>query len=58
VVLHGSGGATHEFTPEGDGMWLLEIQGGRGTSPGGRWDTHEVARHVVDAILDTAPAPA
>jgi hypothetical protein len=55
VVLHGTGGATHEFTPECDGTWILEIQGARGSSPGGRWDTREVALHVVDAIIDTEP---
>jgi hypothetical protein len=56
VVLHGTGGATHEFTPDGEGGWVLETLGPHGSSPGGRWSSEEVARHVVDAILDTQPA--
>ena len=48
-------GIAHEFTPEGGGTWLLTMRGPRGEEPGGLWLSHQVARHVVDAIFDTEP---
>jgi hypothetical protein len=55
VVSLVRGGVAHEFTPEGGGTWLLTLRGPRGEEPGGLWSSTDVARHIVDAIFDTAP---
>ena len=55
VVSLVRGGVAHEFTPEDGGTWLLTLRGARGEEPGGIWNSTEVARHIVDAIFETAP---
>jgi hypothetical protein len=55
VEIHGAGGVSKVFRPTGvTGEWELELVSARGPEPGGHWQSADVARAVVDDIMDGA----
>jgi hypothetical protein len=52
IILETGANGAQTFTPDDD-SWTLQIEGHRGSGPGGRWSTEDVVDHVVEALHDT-----